>query len=654
MKSRSNPFVVHQPGFFAFKDATDEAVPTKDDMKVLSVDWWRATPMELNRSALLGMLTQEEMEEIEEASRVLQEEPPMGVKHLELEALGAGPGLLRALSLEGFVETLWSLNKVALEERIRPMLNWLREHAEAEVEDAKDQAQEYLMGDFLENRSTQAQMVEDLREMLSHERGIIVEDEELECLLDDRKYEFLHTRLLGHGQDAPHVLHYEGIDPVRGQCDGADYDERLEPLVALLKGADWEEIVQRAKTLKGSHVDGIFFEDFQEDFDGSFDIRVRTGLSVALCVDLDVLVKIVQTDRSDEPALKVRAFGKETRLIQKLRKPDAVLTPAGFKRQHPVEFAALLPYLPSGHLSPDMLPALEQRFQTPFEWVVTKRRYSSMAQRTCPGPNDAFLFNIDVSVLEDSDLSRGLKKLHSVIERGGHLYEGLPLLTIGWVRFCKSTEVWLIEEIQSDIDFVRFAHVPDDPERGHQAWKQMVHAGLQDYEIDLVQRALAPLRERFFEDALSYVFLQAEEAGAEVEMLDYKSKEVYGSPSFNYTTLPRSMGMRLKDTSRIVLSPPDKNKVWRYRSNARPLEPQVKPKDWVVLVYDFDGPRLTPRGPRMRIRDVRFDSAWETQEEAMKRAYALRRPGKRGTALAHHWKLAKKELEGFKKGRSKR
>ena len=140
---------------------------------------------------------------------------------------------------------------------------------------------------------------------------------------------------------------------------------------------------------------------------------------------------------------------------------------------------------------------------------------------------------------------------------------------MGWVRVCvnEAAETWLVEEVQSDVGVVREklkdGSLPRD---------------LRDYE-DVVEE-MRPYLDRFYEDALGVVFMEAEKRGYAVEMLTYETKKPMGSPRSVYTDLPRSMGMQKQPTSKVLrpevlFSQP----VWYYKPNPR-SSPRSSPRSF--------------------------------------------------------------------------
>jgi hypothetical protein len=221
---------------------------------------------------------------------------------------------------------------------------------------------------------------------------------------------------------------------------------------------------------------------------------------------------------------------------------DAPSRAAEFKKRFPTEFERLKADTQGRDFTDGLRQQVRQKYVTPFEWLVTEGVYSSTAQRFCPDLNLILKFNLDLADPSFTDRQREfLKKLAERSRKSGHPYERGSLFTVGWVRLCANDaqQTWLVEEVQSDVSVVR-TKLKDGS----------APAGLEEYS-DVV-RDLQPYLDRFYEDALGIVFVEAEKRGYAVEMLTYESKQRDGSPRNVYTDLPRAMGMQRQQGSRVL------------------------------------------------------------------------------------------------------
>ena len=251
---------------------------------------------------------------------------------------------------------------------------------------------------------------------------------------------------------------------------------------------------------------------------------------------------------------RARSLGRMTGAILKAEKPDAPQRAAEFKRRYPAEFERLKGDTQGRDLAPALRSSLRKKYETPFDWYITVGKYQSETQRYCPTANRVLMFNLDLDDPQYTPRQKDfLAKLREVSTRSGHPSERKPYFTVGWVRLCANDEAQtvLIEEVQSDVSVVR-----------KKLQDGSAPEGLQEYADVLAD--FAPIAERFYADAIGYVFMEAEKQGYTVEMLDYAAKREFGSPRELYTDLPRSMGMRLGEVSKVV---PAVGKAWSYKPN---------------------------------------------------------------------------------------
>jgi uncharacterized protein YjbI with pentapeptide repeats len=237
-----------------------------------------------------------------------------------------------------------------------------------------------------------------------------------------------------------------------------------------------------------------------------------------------------------------RSYGRQTGAVLKMVKADAPSRAAEFKKRFPAEFERLKADTQGRDFTDVLRQQVRQKYVTPFEWIVTEGVYDSAAQRFCPDPNLVFKFNLDLSDPSFTGRQREfLKKLADKSRRSGHPHEKHDLFTVGWVRLCvnDAQQTWLVEEVQSDVGIVR-TKLKDGT----------APAGLEGYKDVIAE--LRPYIDRFYEDALGVVFMEAEKRGYSVEMLTYESKQRDGSPRNVYTDLPRAMGMQRQKGSRVL------------------------------------------------------------------------------------------------------
>ena len=237
-----------------------------------------------------------------------------------------------------------------------------------------------------------------------------------------------------------------------------------------------------------------------------------------------------------------RSFGRQTGAVLKMGKPDSPAKAADFKRRYPAEAERLKGDTQGRDFSEPLRTQVRQKYATPFEWLVTEGTYDSATQRLCPDPNLVYKFNLDLTDPTFTERQQEfLKRLAENSRRSGHPYEKKNLFTVGWVRLCVNdgAETWLVEEIQSDVGIVR-TKLKDGT----------APAGLEGYEDVIVE--LRPYIDRFYEDALGIVFIEAEKKGYGVEMLEYEAKKAFKSPRGIYEDLPRSMGMQKRPKSAVL------------------------------------------------------------------------------------------------------
>jgi uncharacterized protein YjbI with pentapeptide repeats len=239
-----------------------------------------------------------------------------------------------------------------------------------------------------------------------------------------------------------------------------------------------------------------------------------------------------------------RAYGSMTGPVLKFGKSEVPYRARDFKQKYPQEFDLLKRMTGGADFSPKFAENLRQTSLTPYDWIVTHGRYRSEAQRLCPEPNFVLKLNIDMDderfTAQQKDV---LRKLAETSRRSGHPYERDPLFTVGWVRICRddANGVWLVEEVQSDVQVVR-------------QQKNDERLGNLRQRLDEIVEVMQPYVDRFYEDALGITLIEAEKLGFDVEMIDYDTKKRlgYNPPRSIYRDLPASMGISAKRRSKVL------------------------------------------------------------------------------------------------------
>ena len=252
-----------------------------------------------------------------------------------------------------------------------------------------------------------------------------------------------------------------------------------------------------------------------------------------------------------------RSYGRQTSAVLKMEKPDAPTRAAEFKKRYPAEFERLKSDTQGRDFSDTVRAQVRQKYETPFVWLVTEGSYEKITQRLCPDPNLVFKFNLDLTDPSFTERQREfLKKLADTSRQSGHPNEKFNLFTVGWVRLCvnDAQQTWLVEEVQSDVGVVR-----------EKLKDGSAPPGLEEY-ADVIGE-MRPYIDRFYEDAIGVVFVEAEKKGYAVEMLTYESKQDMGSPRSVYTDLPRAMGMQKRPKSAVLGEAVAET--WFYKPNPR-------------------------------------------------------------------------------------
>ena len=275
------------------------------------------------------------------------------------------------------------------------------------------------------------------------------------------------------------------------------------------------------------------------------------------------------------PPRSARSYGALTGPILKIGKPDSPAKAADFKRRYPAEFERLKADTSGRDFTDSLRESLRDKYRTPFDWIVTSKKYASTEQRHSAKPNEIMLLNVDTKDDRYTPHQRSLlEKLAEVSRRSGHPHEKSPLFTIGWVRYAKDDEhgVLLIEEAQSDVEVVRTKMKGDTEES-----QQLRAAGINPEEYVEVLNLLHPYSARFYEDAIGLVYQEAEALGYTVEMLGYGDKKKFCytdkdgkehcPPIWVYKELPKRLGMSQKRESEVPTIRPLEDRVSYYKPN---------------------------------------------------------------------------------------
>lgn len=286
-----------------------------------------------------------------------------------------------------------------------------------------------------------------------------------------------------------------------------------------------------------------------------------------------------------------RTFGRKTAALLKLRKPETPRSAREFKRMYPAEFEALKEQTRGRDFSDEVIASLRQAYRGPVEWIVVEdefeidsainglrlylRHYPRAADRDwvqerlrvletkvplCNEPNRVLKLCVDYDGLNlSARQARIMDALSQSAEHSGHPFESRPLYCVGWIRWCDGDDVWLVEEVQSDVAGARRGAA--DPEMREQASAQ----GLDPQEILDLLDLVTPWHERFYEDAIAILLERAADENVRVEMVDYSYKQDEEAPMSVYTDLPKKMGLRLSPGSEVSTL----DKTWKIAPNRR-------------------------------------------------------------------------------------
>jgi len=291
-----------------------------------------------------------------------------------------------------------------------------------------------------------------------------------------------------------------------------------------------------------------------------------------------------------------KSLGSKTARMLKFRHEDTPRSAREFKRKYPEEFEALKAQTSGGDFTDEILARLRAAYEGPV-WTVIEDEYrpeqtleamryylrylrgvpqvpaghadyvegrlAALANqpRLCDGPSIVLKMCVDYSEGVSARQRRLFGALSQSAGTSGHPHAEPPYFCVGWVRYCDGGDVWLVEEVQTDINGMRRA--TNDPFMQQQLRMQ----GIDPTEILDLLDWLDPWHERFYEDALGVLFERAAAEGVRVEMVDYSYKQNEESPKSVYTDLPRKMGMKLSAGSEVA--PEALDKTWKLTPNRR-------------------------------------------------------------------------------------
>ena len=270
----------------------------------------------------------------------------------------------------------------------------------------------------------------------------------------------------------------------------------------------------------------------------------EADLTGAVCDDAHHNKSTVWPAGFKPPRKTGRAYGVLTGPVLKFGKPDVSYRAQDFKRRYPQEFDLLKRKTGVTDFSPQFAENLRQTNITPYDWIITRGRYGSTQQRLCPGPNFVLLLNINMDDEPFTEQQKStLRGLTATSRRSAHPHESDPLFTVGWVRICRDdvNGVWLVEEVQSDLQVVR-------------QQKKNKRLDVTSERLDEITNIMQPYADRFYQDALGITLIEAEKLGYEVEMLTHETKAKIGAnpPRDVYKDLPLSMGISDKRKSKVL------------------------------------------------------------------------------------------------------
>ena len=344
----------------------------------------------------------------------------------------------------------------------------------------------------------------------------------------------------------------------------------------LIKSVWWKQDLENAGYLENADFTGADFTGaYVEDIDFSR-AKVRGAFWDGAWID-DRVIWPEGFNPFEGKFEDRRLLGRQTGAILKLLKPESPRNALAFKKMYPAEFERIRGEISGGELDDDAVARIRRKSETPFVWHIRSRPYEG-DQKTSRAKHTVYTLSIDLNDPRlpawDAETLTEWRENHT-FER--HPWEPLPYFTIGWVRVAKINrkKLWLIEEVQSDLDSLRYID-PDSFQAGFDSLsvKERRKLAKSDDIARWVFDILAPYGARFYDDAVALVLEEAKKQGVEVEMLRWEDKAKFNAPTWAYSILPKRLGMVKRETktglklqgrvSHYDPNPNFRSRGWRY------------------------------------------------------------------------------------------
>jgi len=378
----------------------------------------------------------------------------------------------------------------------------------------------------------------------------------------------------------------EGAVLIEADLEGADLIEadltNATLTGAILTNATLTRAVLIGATLNGATLNGADLTEATLTGANFY----NADLTQADLTDADLTeADLTEADLNGAKGLKPRvsargsAYGRASGAVLKLI-AEGPQSAREYKRKYPGEFERLKSLTGGKDFDEKTIRTIVEKTRG-ARWIVTRQKYTSDTQRLCGNANDVLLLNIDLNAADLTVAQKeSLRKLAEVSRRNGHPHETGSLFSVGWVRYCDGGKVWLVEEVQSDVEAARYG-LKDEKTRA-----QLAEGGIDPESFEDAIAAIRPYTERFYEDALGITFALAKQRGIAVELIEYGYKLRKGiernwwddpkiemdpkkrrkpPPERPYRELPRDMGMARRDRSEVLPDAP----AWYYRPNPR-------------------------------------------------------------------------------------